>query len=67
MRHASAEIVSISDGIRLRRQGWTFTLVFVSILPDLTKGHLSGVPAELLTQCERCGILSVCSANLNDV
>ena len=55
------------QGLRLRHQGLTSTLVFVVSLPDLTEGHLSGVPAELLTQCERRCILSVCSANLNDV
>ena len=30
-------------------------------------GHLSGVPAELLAKCEWRGVLSVRSANLDDV
>jgi len=55
------------QGIRLRNQGCQSTLVFVVSLPALAEGHLSGVSAELLTQCERRRILGVCSANLNDV
>ena len=39
----------------------------VSIKVEGSGSYLSGVPAEFLAQCERRGVLSVRSADLDDV